>query len=85
MNRQETPKKFVLTALGVLSASILTGCSFFGAIKVRAYTDCAWAEPIQAGQETKAWLESLDWPDGFHQFMEAVGDHNELAARNCGQ
>ena len=72
---------------GVLSIALLTlsGCGITGAIKVKTDLVCYWHEPLTMDDETKNWLADLDWPEGFENFMESVGDDNELHDMNCGE
>ena len=71
---------FSLTTKAILLCLMLSGCS---SIRVKVATDCSWAAPIEADDETADWLESLEWPKGFEDFMKDVGDHTELYYRWC--
>ena len=62
---------------------LLSGCALTGAIKVKTDLTCYWVEEIRFEDETRVWLETLEWPESFERDMESIGDHNELVQQFC--
>jgi len=52
-------------------------------IRVKVATDCVWAEEIKISDQTKTWLEVLEWPESAYQDFKKIGDHNELYSKFC--
>lgn len=68
-------------ALGLFSMTSLT---FLGACSPQiTTTECSWAEEIRFSDETKDWLQGLDWPQSAYADFDKIGDHNELHQRFC--
>lgn len=74
--------KFVTALFLTVSTIFLTACSEPEVINRTVY-ECAWAERIDASDETKEWLGGLEWPPSAYAFFNDVGDHNELVERYC--
>lgn len=76
--------KYAHVLLSVIALSFLSGC---GDLLNRAVTvsECSWTAPIRFEDETIDWLNELpEWPATAYEDFDAVGDHNELWTKYCG-
>lgn len=60
-----------------ISVTFWAGCSS------RCPDPCAWVKPIQFQDETKAWLNGLDWPSSAYEDFEEVAKHNDKVRVIC--
>lgn len=66
------------------AANLLCMTSLIFLIGCNPVPECSWSAPIEFEQETKDWLEGLEWPPTAFEDFDEIGDHNTLYRRNCG-
>jgi len=40
--------------------------------------DLLWLQPVEFSQETKAWLEGLEWPKSAYEDFGRLAQHNKM-------
>jgi hypothetical protein len=64
------------------SAVSLTACSS-RPLTLSDVDPCSWVRPIEFSDETKAWLEAIDWPTSAYADFNQIGDHNDKVREIC--
>lgn len=75
--------RYVMILSLLIGSMFLTACNNGVPWEVTPRDACSWVEEIRFTQETKTWLETLDWPSQAFEDFNQIGDHNELVKEFC--